>query len=110
MNDQQNKEVEVDVVKQAIDTGDSCVLLDVRTPMEYAKGKLKGSINLPVDQVQEKIESVIPDKSTKVFVYCLSGSRSIFAVDVMGKLGYTNVFNVAHGLLAWRVKQFPVEP
>jgi len=96
-------------VKQAIDAKDTYVLLDVRTPGEYARNRIEGSINIPVDKVDCDVQTVIPDKSQKVFVYCLSGSRSVHAVDAMMKLGYTNVFDMPHGLLAWRVKGFPVE-
>ena len=60
----------------------------------FARGKIAGSINLPVDEVPSKIESVIPDKSALIYVYCLSGARSAKAVTVLEKLGYTNVTNI----------------
>lgn len=103
-------QVTVADLKKAVDEKESCILLDVRTPGEYARGKIAGSINLPVDDVAARIRSVVPDQSTKLYVYCLSGSRSVQAVDAMVKLGYTNVFDVSNGLLAWRANQFPVEP
>jgi rhodanese-related sulfurtransferase len=95
-------------VKKAIDGKENFILLDVRTEIEYSRGKIAGSINLPVDKVDCDILKVVPDKTAKVYVYCLSGSRSVHAVDVMVKLGYTNVFDIEHGLLAWRAKYFPV--
>jgi phage shock protein E len=97
-------------VKKAIDEKENCILLDVRTEGEYSRGKIAGSINLPVDKVDCDILKVVPDKSVKVYVYCLSGSRSTHAVDVMVNLGYTNVFDIEHGLLGWRAKYFPVAP
>lgn len=96
-------------VKQALDTQQDVLLLDVRAPEEFAKNRIKGAINLPVNQIADKILSVIPDKKKKIFVYCLSASRSVHAVDAMKKLGYPNVFNMTSGLLAWRAKQFPLE-
>ena len=84
------------------------ILLDVRTTGEYSRGKIADSINVPLDDVAGHITSKIPDKSAKVYVYCLSGSRSIFAVESMLQLGYANVFNVTNGLLAWRSKGYPV--
>lgn len=101
-------QVSAEDVKKAIDRKENYILLDVRTPEEYARGKIAGSINLPVDKVDCDIPKVVPDKSAKVYVYCLSGSRSIHAVDIMVKLGYTNVFDMEYGLLGWRVKYFPV--
>ena len=91
----------------AIKNKDDCIILDVRTPHEFERGKIEGSVNLPVDEVEEKIEQLITDKNKKIYVYCLSGSRSVFAVSEMIKLGYKNVFDIAHGLLAWRVNKFP---
>jgi rhodanese-related sulfurtransferase len=100
--------VTAEEVKKAIDEKEDCILLDVRTQGEFARGKIAGSINLPVDNVDCDVSSVIPDISTKIYVYCLSGSRSVHAVRVMRKLGYTNVFDMEHGLLAWRAKYFPL--
>jgi phage shock protein E len=95
-------------VKKAIDEKENCIVLDVRTEGEFARGKIAGSINLPVDTVECDIQKVVQDKSTIVYVYCLSGSRSVHAVNAMIKHGYTNVFDMSHGLLAWRAKYFPV--
>jgi len=96
-------------VKQALDGNQDVLILDVRTPEEFAKNRIKGAINLPVDQVENKIQSVIPDKNKKIFAYCLSASRSVHAVNAMKKLGYTDVYNLTSGLLAWRAKQYPLE-
>lgn len=83
------------------------VLLDVRTPQEYSRGSIQDSINVPLDTVPDKIASVVPDKNATIYVFCLSGSRSVMAVDSMVKLGYTKVFDVKQGLLAWRVHKYP---
>ena len=100
--------VEAEEVKNAIESSADVVLLDVRTPEEYARGSISGSINLSVDNVKEKIEKLLPEKDKKIYVYCLSGSRSVQAVDTMLKLGYKHVFDMNHGLLAWRVKGYPL--
>lgn len=109
-SEQNVPQVTVDDVKNALDEKKPCVLLDVRTQEEYSRGKIAGSINVPVDKVTCDIESIITDKSATVYVYCLSGSRSVHAVDTMLKLGYTHVYDMSHGLLAWRAKYYPVSP
>ena len=63
------------------------VLLDVRTPQEYREG------HVPL-QSREQAAGVISDKSTPVFVYCYSGSRSSQAVSRLIKMGYQNVKNI----------------
>lgn len=101
--------IQPEEVKKTMDSRENFILLDVRTPGEFSRGKLAGSINLPVNEVSEKVESIIPDKTSLVYVYCLSGSRSATAVEIMLNLGYSNVFDMPHGLLAWRVKGYPVD-
>ncbi len=96
-------------LKQAIDENQDVVILDVRTSDEFAKAKIKGSINIPVDSITTDVEKIVSDKNKIIYVYCLSGSRSNMAVDTMQKLGYRNVFDVKSGLLAWRANQYPLE-
>ncbi len=101
--------ISVEEVYTSLKAKENITVLDVRTPEEYGKNHISSSINLSVDQVQQHIDDVIPDKNAKIVVYCLSGSRSVIAVDTMVKLGYTNVFNMKSGLLAWRIKKYPLE-
>lgn len=68
-------------------------LLDVRTKEEYDAGHIPGSINLPLHRIQN-IESIIPDKSAPLFVYCLSGARSRQAVSYLTASGYTQVTDI----------------
>lgn len=97
----------VNDVKKALERSEKMVLLDVRTPSEFERGRIENSINLPLQEVGDKIESIIANKNQKIYVYCLSGSRSAIAVGEMIEKGYTNVFNVEGGLLTWRAKHYP---
>lgn len=69
------------------------VLLDVRSPQEYAEGHISGSQNLPL-QAWNQAEALIPDKDTPVFLYCHSGARSRRMAGVLQKLGYTDVRDI----------------
>jgi rhodanese-related sulfurtransferase len=102
-------EISAQDLKKIIDTNPEIILLDVRTTGEYVRGKIAKSINLPVDEVANEIEKIIPDKNAFVYVYCLSGSRSVYGVEEMIMLGYKNVFNLTNGLLAWRIAGFKEE-
>ena len=93
-------------VKQALDEKKNVIMLDVRTPDEFSRGTIAGSINIPVDEISNKIENVISDKNKTIYVYCLSGSRSAVAAQAMLKKGYTNVFSMTSGLLAWRAQKY----
>lgn len=78
---------------QQYKAAEGAFLLDVRTGEEYAAGHIPGSINLPLHRIQN-IESVIPDKTAPLFVYCQSGARSRQAVSCLTASGYTKVTDI----------------
>lgn len=100
--------VQADDLKRKIDSKEKIVIIDVRTPMEVSRGKVEGSINIPLDFFESEIERKVKNKNTEVYLFCLSGSRSIIAAQIMDRKGYKNVFNVLSGLLAWRAKSYPL--
>lgn len=69
------------------------VLLDVRTSEEYKKGRIHGSKNVPLQQASE-IFKEIPDKSTPVFIYCLSGGRSRIMASFLNREGYEEIVDL----------------
>ncbi|MDO4877881.1 MAG: rhodanese-like domain-containing protein [Neisseria sp.] len=71
------------------------VWIDVRSPEEYREGHLQGAVNIPFDQIAEKIAAASPDKNAPVNLYCKSGRRAALAKQTLEKMGYTNVTN--HG-------------
>ncbi|MGN0976196.1 MAG: rhodanese-like domain-containing protein [Gemmiger sp.] len=75
------------------------VLLDVRTPEEYAEGHIPGSTNIPL-QALDEIGTVVPEKTTPLFVYCRSGSRSGQAAGRLKQMGYEQVRNIG-GILSY---------
>lgn len=83
-------------------TTDGAVLLDVRTPDEYRQGHILGSKNVPLHSIS-KVAGMINNKSTPIFVHCLSGARSRQAAAVLKQMGYTNVKNIG-GISAYAGK------
>lgn len=75
-------------------------LIDVRTAGEYAGGHIPGAVNVPLQQIGA-IASEVPDKSTPLFVYCMSGARSQQAVGALKQMGYTDARNIG-GIGSWR--------
>lgn len=69
------------------------VLLDVRSPEEFASGHLRGALNIPHDRIAEEIAAAVPDKSVQVILYCRSGRRAGTALNTMKAMGYGNVSN-----------------
>ena len=71
----------------------NAILLDVRTREEYASGHIEGSRNLPLDEI-DKVDSVIKDKNTPLYVHCLSGGRSARAAAYLRDKGYREVHDI----------------
>ena len=67
------------------------VILDVRTPKEYATGHVKGSINIPVDQLRNKLNKLPKDKA--IITCCASGMRSATAKTILKANGFNEVHN-----------------
>jgi phage shock protein E len=85
---------------------DTPLFIDVRSPGEFASGHLAGAVNLPLNQLQADIGTLVPDMATPVVLYCASGARSAFACGVLQQLGYRHVSNGGGvGLLAMQTQR-----
>jgi len=69
------------------------IIIDVRSPLEYASGHVEGSVNIPLDRFVDAYANIIQDKGKQVVVYCASGARSGQAVQFLLAQGYANVVN-----------------
>jgi phage shock protein E len=69
-------------------------VLDVRSPEEFRERHLPGAINLPLGEVTNRIQAVVPDKGQPVLLHCLSGGRSGMAQHKLRRMGYRNAFNL----------------
>lgn len=76
----------------AIQSG-SHMLIDVRTPSEFAAGHLPGARQIAYDQIGGLIGGVAPDKNTPIVLYCRSGRRSEIARQTLLDLGYRHVID-----------------
>lgn len=76
------------------------IVLDVRTKQEYEQGHIENSLLLPVDEIKEKAETVLPDKKSVILIYCRSGNRSFYASKDLIDMGYENVYDFG-GIISW---------
>jgi thioredoxin len=83
------------------------MVIDVRTPEEFAKGHLPNAVNLDIrnDGFADAISKL--DTSKAVFVYCLSGGRSAAAARKMRTSGISRVFELQGGMMQWRSAGLP---
>lgn len=84
-------------------------LLDVRTPGEFASGHLRNARNLDIrdPEFEKKIAQLDPKRP--LVVYCLAGSRSAKAAEILSKAGFKQIYDVQGGFVKWSGTGLPVE-
>jgi len=90
-------------------SSDEVVLIDVRTPGEYASGFIPGAINIDFrsPDFSQRIDSL--DKSGKYMLYCKGGGRSDKAAELMKEKAFENVRSLEGGLSAWTASGLSVK-
>ena len=84
-------------------------ILDIRTPEEFASGYIAGATNLDFYEPQFAAWLDDLDKEAPYFVYCRSGNRSASAIETMKELGFTEVYELAGGIVSWAQAGLPLE-
>ncbi len=84
------------------------LILDVRTPREYAKGHLENSVLIPVQHLQRRINELGKYQNSPVLIYCATGNRSTVASKILIDAGFTKVLNLKRGIVDWAKKRHPV--
>jgi NADPH-dependent 2,4-dienoyl-CoA reductase/sulfur reductase-like enzyme/peroxiredoxin family protein/rhodanese-related sulfurtransferase/TusA-related sulfurtransferase len=79
------------------------LLVDVRTGMEHAAGSIPGSINIPVDELRERLAEL--DREKEILVYCQVGLRGYTASRILQQLGY-RVRNLSGGYKTWLMAEY----
>src|SRR5476649_2507066 len=92
------KEVSVQELKEKMDNGEDFQLIDVREDFEYETSNL-GGLLIPLGGILIETDKIAKDKP--VIVQCRSGKRSAAAIMQLEQLGYTNLYNLTGGILAW---------
>ena len=83
------------------------VILDVRTPREFASGHIENAININFNSPAFRDSLASLEKDTMYLVYCRSGIRSAKAINVMKELNFTKTYNIVGGIVEWIHKGFP---
>ena len=94
------------VEMQASDAG-TVVVLDVRTPAEFAAGHVPGAVNIPYDQVASRLGEI--PKGDEIVLYCHSGRRAGLAAEVLTANGYQKLAHLEGDMPGWQQAGRPVE-
>jgi rhodanese-related sulfurtransferase len=93
------KEISVTDLKQKIDKNEDFTLIDVREEHEFHLCNIEGATLMPLGGLHDELGSL--NKSHEYVIQCRSGKRSASACELMQDAGFTNVVNLAGGILAW---------
>ena len=76
-------------------------LVDVRTPLEYRRGFIKPAVNINFLGINFVDQFSSYDKQKPLYLYCRSGSRSYKAAQLLAKAGFTEIYDLKEGIMAW---------
>jgi len=84
------------------------VIVDVRTPEEFAEGHIDGAVNLDVQARDFEKKLRVLDRKKSYLVYCRTGNRSRKATVAMEALGFRSIFHMNEGIVKWKQQYLPL--
>ncbi len=100
--------VSAPMVAEELASADPPLVLDIRNPREWGTKHIDGSINVPLNHLQERIAEIPRDR--RIAVHCAGGYRSSIAASILQQYGVTNLIEMAGGLAAWEAAKLPLVP
>lgn len=97
------------LIERQLVQGPDLVVLDVRTPAEYAAGHVPGAVNVPHDQIEARLDELAALREKDVVVYCHSGRRAALAVETLTRHGFTRLEHLSGDMQGWSAEHRPVE-
>jgi phage shock protein E len=85
------------------------IVVDVRSPEEFAEGHVPGAINIPHTEIDKSLENLMSYADKTIILYCHSGRRAGIAANYLEENGVTKLQHMAGDMLEWKAKQFPLE-
>lgn len=100
--------IEPNALAARIDRHDtSLVILDVRSPQEFAASHIPGAINIPYDQLPARIVELPNASSQELVVYCVTGKRAQMAIDRLREQGYSRLLHLRGDFQQWQASGLP---
>lgn len=88
---------------------DDALVIDVREPAEVVNGKIPNSKHIPLGELARRLSELEKYKTKPIIVACRSGHRSSGACGILAQNGFTDVYNLSGGMVAWEQANLPVE-
>ena len=93
------KEIKVSELQEKITNKEDFILLDVRNIQEVLFSKIEGSVHIPMNEIQNRLDEL--DLNKEIIVQCKSGKRSAKVCEYLMMKNYTKVKNLSGGIIAW---------
>ena len=103
------QEIDLDGYRKIRDAGETHLLVDTREESEWAAGHVAGAVHLSKGIIERDIETQVPDKDTKLVLYCGGGFRSALVADNLRQMGYTQAISLDGGWRALKDSGLPLE-
>ncbi len=105
------REIDVKALQRMLASGTRPLLVDVREPVEYSGelGHLPGSVLIPLRDLMNRLNDINAHKGGPVVTVCRAGMRSATAAAILSRSGFTDISNLAGGLIEWNEAGLPVE-
>ena len=83
------------------------LVIDVRKPAEFGAAHIPGATNIPLDEIEQRLDEFRSDSG--VLIYCINGSRTRQAEPLLYSNGIDNVYHLEGAFQAWIRDQLPIE-
>ena len=105
---QQSLEIDVEEFYKRTQKG-TPVIIDVRTPQEYAQGHIPKAQNIPLSLLKHQLQKLQPYVNQEMYLVCAVGGRSAKATDFLHSKGFQKAINVQGGTRGWKARGYPTE-
>jgi len=92
-----------------IGTSNAPLILDVRTPGEYAAGHIPGAVYIPHTELRDRLSEVISHQDREIVVHCQMGPRAGVAQSILSQAGFTQIRELEGHMRQWNASGYPIE-
>jgi len=89
-------------------TTSNFLIIDVRTPEEFASGHIKTAVNIPTHKIQENLSLLKTHKDKMIIVYCRSGRRALITQTLLKQNNFTNIYHLEGDIIGWNKAELPL--
>ncbi|AMJ75499.1 MULTISPECIES: rhodanese-like domain-containing protein [Alteromonas] len=85
------------------------MLIDVRSPSDFADGHIPGAINMPQENINDYLTELEGHKDKPIIIYCQSGTQAKLAMKFLKDLDFSEVMHLEGDMLGWNASQMPID-